>query len=377
MKKLFYLLFAFALIVACEKDSYDQDVENINVLEQAEEINASVDSDAQLDAAFNFINELNNAVNSGEIKVTPKEGSSTAKAGDFGNNWIQLLFFDYTFINAFGERPYAYVRSDNNGVMCADVTEDASSSFADVMLRPSEISYSLRAHSNANLARIGRSELVIERIGVDGTVVADRPLTVVGADWGATFNADFNRIFAAAADRSTIAGGAAPPTSRFDVTNCSTGTATVYEYGTQIIGGAHDGRVIVPIDPTNMDSASNPTAAAVGTENIQLQLVRRVAGFGVLTWEAVGDPFTNPNYVTPTAARWEMTTPGGVMTFTRADMGSYRLEAAPFPLSGLIATVISEATGVEGTLNYAGTGSLGDATTHAAVRNAIETSFAN
>ena len=354
MKKFIYLLFAFAIIVACEKDAYDQDTEQINVLEQAEEINASVELDDEFTAAFNFINNLNNSINNGDIEVTSKSSkgtSSTAKAGDFGGNWIQLMFFDYTFIPTFGERQYAFVRSDNYAVLCADTTEDASSTFADVMINPSEISYSLRTHSNSRLAAIGRSELVIEIINSAG-VASTQMLTVVGTDWGATFNADFDRIFAAAADRSTIIGGAAPPTSRFDITNCSTGTATVYEYGTRIIGGAHDGRVIVPIDPTNMDAASNPSAAAVGTDNIQLQVVRREAGFGVLTWENVGDQFTNPNYVAPTGP--------DVSSF-------YTVSCAPFPLTGVLATINSGATLPNGatSANYAGT-------TEADVRQAIE-----
>ena len=44
MKKLLLTIFAIAAIVACDKDAYDNDdVTNINVLEQAEEINASVE----------------------------------------------------------------------------------------------------------------------------------------------------------------------------------------------------------------------------------------------------------------------------------------------------------------------------------------------
>ena len=220
MKKLLLTIFTIATLVACNKDAFDQEITNINVLEQAEEINASVDSSDQLDAAFDFINSLNDAVNSGEIEVTPKStkgNASTAKAGDFGGNWIQLLFFDYTFIPTFGERQYAFVRSNNYDVLCADTREDASSSFDDVMLRPTETSYSLRDHSNPNLARVGRSELIIEMIDVNGVAASGTPLTVVTADWQTTFNADFNRIFAAAADRSGIIGGGAPPVSRFDV----------------------------------------------------------------------------------------------------------------------------------------------------------------
>ena len=51
MKKLLLTLFAVAAVfVACDKDALDQDVSNINVLEQAEEINASLDIDFDYDA---------------------------------------------------------------------------------------------------------------------------------------------------------------------------------------------------------------------------------------------------------------------------------------------------------------------------------------
>ena len=365
MKKILLTLFAFATVfVACDKDNYEDQFEA--TAPEVEEINATVESNPELDAAFNFINSLNDAVNSGEQVVSPKssKGASASKAGDFGNNWIQILFFDYTLISRLGERDYALVLSDNYPVACADVNEDASNSFSDVMLNPSEISYSLRPHPR--LANRGFSELIVETIG---STTSSRTTNVRTADWQTTFNADFNRIYAAQANRSSIAGGIAPPTSRFDVT-CSTGSGTTtYEYGTRIIGGAHDGRVIIPSDPTNMDAASNPSADAVGTDNIQLQVVRREAGFGVLTWENVGDPFTNPNYV-PSAARWEMTESGGVKTFTHADLGSYRVEAAPFPLRGSLATMMSK-TGDAASrtvLNYAGTAEQ-------AVRDAIEDDY--
>ena len=44
MKKLLFTIFTIAALVACEKDAYDNDdVTNINVIEQAEEINASIE----------------------------------------------------------------------------------------------------------------------------------------------------------------------------------------------------------------------------------------------------------------------------------------------------------------------------------------------
>ena len=220
MKKILYTLFAFAIIVACEKDMDENyDASSINPIEASvEEVNSS-DLNPKHQAAFDFINNLNNSINSGEIEVSPKiskGNSSTAKAGDFGDNWIQIMFFDYTIAPALGERDYAYVRSDNYAIMCPDVDEDASSTWSDVMISPSEISYSLRPHSNQFLLDRGFSELVIETIDASGTTSSTTNVNTVG--WNATFNADFDRVFAALADRSGIAGGIAPQASRFDTT---------------------------------------------------------------------------------------------------------------------------------------------------------------
>ena len=357
MKKLFYLLFAFAIIVACEKDAFDQDVQEINVLEEAEEINAFIDN-AFLDIDYSaFIEGLAGDITKEEI-AEYEANKTTARTGAAGENWIHVVFFPFGTNNI----PLAYQRSEDTAEICESAGQVS-------------ILYILET------ATSGATRLRVEEINAAGVA---QPATYTRI--GSSLRANYNTLFSQTIDRlsrATTSNGfalgrvpsVATLASRGIDFSCS--TATVYEYGTQIIGGAHDGRVIVPIDPTNMDSASNPTAAAVGTENIQLQLVRRVAGFGVLTWEAVGDPFTNPNYVTPPAARWTMTMVEGVMTFDRPDMGTYTLTPAPFPLTGLLGTVTREADGVTGTLNYAGTGNINDATTHAGVRNAIETSFAN
>ena len=50
MKKFLFTIFAFALIVACEKDAFEQDTYDINPIEAAEEINASLDIDFDYDA---------------------------------------------------------------------------------------------------------------------------------------------------------------------------------------------------------------------------------------------------------------------------------------------------------------------------------------
>ena len=338
MKKLLYILFAFALIVACEKDSYDQDVENINVLEQAEEINASVSSeDFTLEAKGILDAFLGDGVI--EAPTKPKGSASTARPGDNGDNWIQILIFDLN-----GKRT-GHARADNIGEAC----------FPDGAVEHFYATYYWDATA---------AQLRVEQ--QDGTIGAP----VGGGSRTALYNGAFgstthNVVLEVNANNSAKIGAPVLNVVDFDF-SCS----TVYEYGTRIIGGAHDGRVIVPIDPTNMDSASNPTAAAVGTENIQLQVVRREAGFGVLTWENVGDPFTNPNYVTPVGVTWTPGTETNGMTMVTSSLGSYRLESAPFPLTGMLATMESKtgAASTRNVRNFAGT-SASD------VRDAIEDDY--
>ena len=215
MKKLILSLFAIATVfVACNKESVEIDP----ITSELEEINVITPNIDKLAEAFDFINSLNDQINSGDIEVSPKgsKGVSSAKAGDFGGNWIQILFFDYTIAAALGERDYAYVRSDNYSVMCADISEDASSSWDDVMILPSEVSYSLRPHPTQFLLDRGFSQLIIETIDASGTTSSTTNVQTTG--WSATFNADFDRVFAALSDRSGIAGGIAPQASRFDTT---------------------------------------------------------------------------------------------------------------------------------------------------------------
>ena len=314
MKKILLTLFAVAAVfVACDKDEMGYDSSSINVLEEAKEINASVDTD--FDAAFQFIQNINN---SNKILVE-SSNPSTARGGDYGNNWLQAVFFDRSATDA-GD--LAYLRSDEQTEVCADNLVNAAEFF-----------YHLPA----------ADQLIIE----SGT--SSQSFTVPSGSYDTTFQLNGpDALIVMNSARTAAAAGVAPAVADYDF-SCA---ATVYEYGTRIIGGAHDGRVIVPIDPTNMDAASNPSAAAVGTDNIQLQVVRREAGFGVLTWENVGDPFTNPNYVPSTGP--------AVSSF-------YTVSCAPFPLTGVLATINSGATLPNGntSANYAGS-------TEAAVRQAIE-----
>ena len=112
MKKILLTLFAVAAIfVACDKDALDQDITNINVLEQAEEINASVDVD---------FNTLKNQLE-GLMGATSKIGvsrSTTQRGGDNGDNWIELTAFNGT--GADSNAIFAHVYTEGNELACYD-----------------------------------------------------------------------------------------------------------------------------------------------------------------------------------------------------------------------------------------------------------------
>lgn len=215
MKKIFLSILALGLlVVACDKQDDMVGAEPITAIE-IEEAGIATGSH---DDAFAFISAINDGVNAGKLGTSEK--SSASKAGDFGSNWIQILFFDYTIAEALGERDYAYVRSDNYAILCPDVSEDTATDFVDVMTGVSEISYSLIMHPNSNLHSAGFSQLIIETIDGTGTVSSTRNVNTAG--WAATFAADFDRIFPSLGNRSGITGGIAPQASRFDTT-CAAG----------------------------------------------------------------------------------------------------------------------------------------------------------
>ena len=91
MKKILLTLFAVAaVVIACDKDALDQDVNNINVLEQAEEIGASVDLTGAVDSSFEFI---------GSVEAPKGSSNSTSKVGASGTRWLHIIFFDHNSQN--------------------------------------------------------------------------------------------------------------------------------------------------------------------------------------------------------------------------------------------------------------------------------------
>ena len=311
MKKILYTLFAFAIIVACEKDMDENyDASSINPIEAE----VTVDSSSKLDAALDFINSLNDGVSNGEIEVSPKssKGSSTAKAGDYGTNYIQIMFFDYTLLPALGERDYAYARSDNHDLLCADVTEDPATAYPDAMSGITEVSYSLIPHPT--LASRGFSQLITEVIDATGT--SSSTTNVQTSGWNATFNADFDRIFPALADRSGITGGLGVPTNRFNTT-CD----PAVDYSTYYTVTA------APFPLTGFLATLNSNAPA---------FTGSAANYAGTTRESVETACTTP----------------------LADVSAYyTITEAPFPLTGFLATIVdAQRSNITGSsANYAGT----------------------
>ena len=199
MKKILYTLFAFAIIVACEKDMDDN--YNVDSISPIEELNATVE--ISHDDAFAFLNSI---VESGDFDTPAKGSVSTEKAGDFGDNWIQVMYFDYTFLQALGQRPYALVVSDDNSVACP----------ATQMLNVQEVSYSLRPRVIGGTPSPVLSDLIIETISATGTVSSSRAVSSAG--WANAFASNFDRVYPANTGRTSIAGGPAPTRATFDTT---------------------------------------------------------------------------------------------------------------------------------------------------------------
>ena len=345
MKKILLTLFAFAAVfVACEKDTYENEFETI--VPEVEGVSESYSMSNE--DAFNFLNDLVSGIDVDGLE--PADASSSRNSA----NKIDVAFFnDGTSIEKahLASEQFTGDRCYGNYTLIGDFEYSLSTDGTRLFVyNPSSPSTSANAVNGADAFRLS-------------TGLQTRYAQVFGANLD-----NINNIRRDSRGNPTAILGAQPARSGFDFTVGCT-TATVYEYGTRIIGGAHDGRVIIPLDPLDMDAASNPSAAAVGTGNLQLQLVRRVAGSGINTWENVGDPFTNPNYVAPTTTAWTAGTGADSNLFSHATYGSYRVTAAPFPLTGFLATVVSDSTSPANTNNYAGT-------SEQAVRDAIEANFA-
>ena len=100
MKKLLLTIFAIAAIVACEKDAYDNDdVTNINVLEQAEEIGASVEGSLSISTVDLILDYL--VENTNNLETSKKGDNVSTRKGD---DYINVVLFSeggFTYIGLF------------------------------------------------------------------------------------------------------------------------------------------------------------------------------------------------------------------------------------------------------------------------------------
>ena len=269
MKKILLTLFAVtAVFVACDKDALDQDVTNINVLEQAEEINASIESDGMTNQdAFNF---LNNLVSNIDVKsLTPADNSTARNSA----NKIDVAFFN-----------------DDTSVEKAHL---ASEQFT------GERCY-------------GR-------------------FTLLG-DFEYSLSADGAMLFVYNPASPSTAANAVNGADSFTL---SAGLQTRYA---QVFGANLDN-----INNIQRDSRNNPVAI-LGAQPTRsdFDFSCTGAGSGAITW------------TTPSASA------NGIGTYTASSGETYVISAAPFPLTGFLATTTDA-----GSANYAGT-------TIADVRAAIE-----
>ena len=184
MKKILLTLIAVATVfVACDKDALDQDVTNINVLEQAEEINASIDVD--FDAAFDFI---------GSVEAPKSSSNVTSKVGATGTEWIHVIFFDYNNQNL------ALLRGDGAEEACWRGLSDF-------------------AHSSLYTWDTASDDLTVEVEMIDGTTRSvTRPQSVeAAARFDRLFSSDaLNRVRVTNSRRSGTITGTPPAITDLD-----------------------------------------------------------------------------------------------------------------------------------------------------------------
>ena len=268
MKKLFYTLFAFALIVACEKDMDENyDSSSINPIEAE----VAIDYKARFDAFNDF---LRGADITPSKEVPSKESASTARGGQNGPDWVELIWF------AQGSEHYVYTRPDDLGNACYDnIGSGVSNIYRET--------YSYRA----------ATQMVHIQVAEDA-----------GAEFA--IPADLQALYASA----FLDVNAAIYFANLD------GTTWTFQEGALPTGTSF-----------NFDCAGTP-GTGTGTPTFDWRLI---AG---------------------STDMYENTNP--------AITATYRLSPAPFPLTGMLATIVT-ADSDNASANYAGTSS-------STVRDAIE-----
>lgn len=158
MKKLLFTIFTIVAFVACDKDAFeDNDITNINVLEQAEEINASVDAnvDLDIDALTTRLLQLNEKAGKLPAKLRSNETAKTGGAGSHikyisgvnSNIFYEILFSDdiaicnfasysyldtiYLVLNSANETEIRYTApSGSTSILLGTITDDLSFLYA-------------------------------------------------------------------------------------------------------------------------------------------------------------------------------------------------------------------------------------------------------
>ena len=263
MKKLLYTLFAFAIIIACEKDMDDNyDVSNLNPIE------------AEVEGSFDF--DAAKAQLEGLMSIASKNGtprSLTARGGDNGDNWIELTAFNGT--GAESNAIFAHVFTEGNPILFYD---------------------GFTYNSNP----VTTTTYSFDPTGVSATVGL---LTI-----------EVNGI----TQQANIRGGLR--------TTYIASFGSVFDGVYRVTTTSNGGFAVSGSQPNRADFTF-PACAGSGS--------------GTITWTA------------PSAAN-------GIGTYTSSTGLTYVISAAPFPLTGFLAT-----TSESGSANYAGT-------TIQAVRDAIE-----
>ena len=358
MKKLFYLLFAFAIIVACEKDmdeSYNVDsISPINAVVESPEMSAQ--------DAFNFLNNSFKGIDTSVKSVS----SSTART-DSSSDWLHVIF------------------SENNGVHVAKLnSEEATETCAN----GSDVSFIYRYAAP-----------VLTIIDAAGAETPFNLSSSLVTRYNGVFGANVDQFVRVNAARNQIASGAVPAISLFDfscapaavdtdISTTATGVTLTFDgvnvwdgtivegtVGSVVVsGGFAAGTGYYDAQGNQVSSTIDLATLPVGPNRFTFR--SRVNGQGSSITGYVNITVTSS---TPVASAWTVGQDVLGNTVISGALGSYRISAAPFPLTGILATVVTKTGDASDrtVANYAGTGTYADQSTWTAVREAIELDFTN
>ena len=320
MKKILLTLFAVAAVfVACDKDMD----ESYNI-DSISPINAVVDSpEMTAQDAFNFLNNSFKGIDTSVKSVS----SSTART-DSSSDWLHVIF------------------SENNGVHVAKLnSEDASETCAN----GADVSFIYRYAAPVLT--------IIDAAGAETPFnLSSSLVTRYDGVFGATVD-QFVRVNAA---RNQIASGAVPAISLFDF-SCSGGSTSGDDVvGTWIysVGDENDWNAGV------IDGSFDTSVETFGASRSRITTINGDADMDYVAAGYIINSAGNAVLVETKNLRNSayVGTPAGP-----AVSSFYTVSCAPFPLTGVLATINSGATLPNGatSANYAGS-------TEASVRQAIE-----